>query len=143
EMPVPRGDHCFYVPRIMNMQPGPEMFRYVQAAGLANEELPFETLDLLHQVIRRDQLINYFEEESQDLDKVLNIFIRVNSGGTVLSYSDLLLSIATAQWKELDARTAVHGLVDELNGIGQGFTFSKDLVLKTGLVLSEIRSIGF
>jgi uncharacterized protein with ParB-like and HNH nuclease domain len=31
------------------------------------------------------------------IDKVLNIFIRVNAGGTELSRSDLLLSIATAQ----------------------------------------------
>ena len=79
----------------------------------------------------------------QVLDKVLNIFIRVNSGGMVLSYSDLLLSIATAQWKELDARDAVHGLVDELNAIRNGFAFSQDLVLKAGLVLADVPGIQF
>jgi hypothetical protein len=46
----------------------------------------------------------FFEEEDQDLDKGLNIFIRVNSGGTVLSYADLLLSIAT-----LSGRVATRG----------------------------------
>ena len=34
-------------------------------------------------------------------------------------------------------------LVDELNGIGVGFTFSKDLVLKAGLMLSDIGRVGF
>jgi hypothetical protein len=74
---------------------------------------------------------------------VLNVFIRVNSGGTVLNHSDLLLSIATSQWKELDAREAVHGLVDELNGIGQGFSFDKDMILKSGLMLNDIPSVAF
>ena len=67
----------------------------------------------------------------------------MNSGGTVLSYSDLLLSIAVAQWQDHDAREEIHGLVDQLNRIGGGFSFSKDLVLKAGLMLSDIGSVGF
>ena len=77
------------------------------------------------------------------MDKVLNIFIRTNSGGTVLSYSDLLLSIAVAQWSNHDAREEIHALVDQLNDTGQGFAFSKDLVLKAGLMLSDIGNVGF
>jgi hypothetical protein len=73
----------------------------------------------------------------------LNIFIRVNSGGTILSYSDLLLSIATAQWKERDAREEITDFVDELNNIGDGFAFDKDFVLKTCLVLSDFTDIAF
>ena len=88
-------------------------------------------------------MISFYEEDSQDLDKVLNIFVRVNSGGEPLSYSDLLLSIATAGWRELDARQAVHDLVDEVNGVGRGFRFSKDLALKTGLVLTDRKSVTF
>lgn len=61
--------------------------------------------------------LHFYQEEVQDIERVLDIFVRVNSGGTVLSYSDLLLSIATAQW-EGDARAAVHGLVDSLNNTG-------------------------
>jgi hypothetical protein len=47
--------------------------------------------------------VNFFLEREADLDKVLQIFIRINSGGTKLSYPDLLLSIATASWKGTDA----------------------------------------
>src|SRR5690554_1372302 len=87
--------------------------------------------------------IAYYEEKEQDLERVLNIFIRMNSGGTILSYSDLLLSIAVAQWDNLDAREEIHALVDEMNVTGDGFSYSKDLVLKAGLMLSDIGSVGF
>jgi len=79
----------------------------------------------------------------EELDRVLRIFIRMNSGGTVLSYSDLLLSIAVAQWSKLDARQEIHGLVDDINRIGAGFNLSKDFVLKAGLMLADIASVGF
>jgi hypothetical protein len=97
----------------------------------------------LYHTIKTNQLIYYYEEEAQDVEKVLNIFIRLNSGGTVLSYSDLLLSIAVAQWKKVDARSEIHSLVDEINRTGTGFALSQDFVLKAGLMLSDIASVGF
>lgn len=119
------------------------LYGYVRQNGLANDPHAFDQLNRLYQVVQTEQLINYFEEEKQDLDKVLNIFIRVNSGGTVLSHADLLMSIATAQWKERDAREAVQSLVQELNGVRFGFQFPKDLVLKASLVLADIPDIRF
>jgi len=135
--------HWFKVSEVLDMAAGPAMFKYIQRAGLADHETAFEVLDRLHAVIHRDLLINFFEEEDQDLDKVLNIFIRVNSGGTVLSYADLLLSIATAQWKARDARQEVYTLVDEMNEVGYGFAFPKDLVLKAALVLADVSDVAF
>jgi len=115
-----------------------------------NQRLPqeqvddaFDILARLHQVVHSEGLVSYYEETSQELDKALQIFLRMNDGGTPLSHSDLLLSIAVAQWNNHDAREEIHDLVDELNRIGIGFTFSKDLVLKAGLMLSEIGSVGF
>lgn len=108
-----------------------------------NDKFANQTLFRLHQLIHNKQIINYFRETEQSLDKVLNIFIRVNSGGTVLSYSDLLLSIATAEWKNLDAREVITNFVDDLDSIGGGFNFNKDFVLKSCLVLSDFRDIAF
>ncbi len=102
-----------------------------------------ETLFKLHSVVFKNPIINYFLEKDEQLDKVLNIFIRVNSGGTPLSYSDLLLSIATAQWSKRDAREEIHSFVDEINNIGDGFSFNKDFVLKNCLVLTDISEIAF
>lgn len=92
-------------------------------------------LTRLKETIFQDLSIVYYEENSSDLDKVLNIFVRVNSGGTKLGYSDLLLSIATAQWDDLDAREEIIKLVNEINATGDGFNINKELVLKTALVL--------
>jgi len=101
------------------------------------------TLYKLYTVIHKDGVIVPYVEKTDDLDKVLNIFIRVNSGGTALSYSDLLLSFATAQWDKLDAREEINNLVDELNKTGREFDISKDLILKACLVLCDIPAIAF
>ncbi len=111
---------------------GKEKFRYAN-----------KTLFKLYEVIQKNKSINFFLEKGESLDKVLNIFIRVNSGGTQLSYSDLLLSIATAQWKEKDAREEITSFVDEINSIGDGFNINKDFVLKNCLVLSGFKDIAF
>lgn len=102
-----------------------------------------DTLHRLYEVVHTAPTVTFYTEKSQDLDRVLRIFIRMNSGGTVLSYSDLLLSIAVAQWSKLDARQEIHALVDGLNKIGSGFNFSKDFVLKAGLMLADTASVGF
>lgn len=96
------------------------------------------TLNQFFNIIHQKGTISYYLENSNELDKVLQIFIRVNSGGTKLSYSDLLLSIATAQWKDTDAREVIHEFVDEINNIGDGFNFNKDIVLKSCLVLNNL-----
>ena len=107
------------------------------------EDFAIETLSKLYSVIYNESVLSYYKVKTNDLDKVLNIFIRVNSGGTVLTYSDLLLSIASAQWKNLDAREEIIEFVEEVNAIGGGFKINKDFVLKTALVLSDFSNIAF
>lgn len=101
------------------------------------------TLSQLHKIIHTSLTLSYYKEKTDDLDKVLNIFIRVNSGGTVLTYSDLLLSIASAQWENHDAREEITEFVDDVNSIGGGFRINKDFVLKTALVLTDFPDIAF
>lgn len=100
------------------------------------------SLGTLHQMMEKD-ILAYYEENSQEIDKVLDIFIRMNSGGTTLTYSDLLLSLATAKWQNLNAREEIYSLVDELNVIGNGFNFNKDNILKAALVLTDKKNIKF
>ena len=135
----------FKVSSILGMESGPAMLNWLMQHGLGQEQLSraYETLDRLHRAVRVDQVVAYYEERSQDIERVLNIFIRCNSGGTPLSYSNLLLSIAVSQWKNLDARREVYGLVDEMNKVRPGLLFNADFVLKAGLMLSDIASVGF
>jgi hypothetical protein len=137
--------HWFKVSDVLKFKDIQTTFEYCVENGLTEnrQKYPSNTLMGLWRVLVEMPLINYFLEEEQDLDKVLNIFIRVNSGGTPLSYSDMLLSIATAAWQERDARQEIYELVDHLNQIGDGFNFDKDFVLKAGLVLTDITAIEF
>lgn len=137
------GSHWYRVPDILELPDGPPLFQYLQQNGLADHAEAFNTLWKLHQTVHHSEVISYYEEDDQDLDKVLHIFIRLNSQGTPLSHSDLLLSIATAQWNDLDARETIYSLVDDLNQEGQGFNVSKDLVLKAGLVMTDASDIRF
>ena len=123
---------------------GPAMTRWLNAR-LPQDQVDeaHEVLFRLYEVVHSEPMIAYYEEKGQELDKALQIFTRMNDGGTPLQHSDLLLSIAVAQWTDHDARQEIHGLVDQLNEIGAGFEFSKDLVLKGGLMLSDIGSVGF
>ena len=127
------------------MNPAPDMLDWISDQGLDTERqrLAFRTLNRLHQAICVEPVVAYYEEKSQDIERVLNIFIRCNRGGTPLSYSNLLLSIAVSQWDTLDARKEVHGLVDEMNNVRPGLLFNADFVLKAGLMLTDIASVGF
>lgn len=131
------------VPDVLTAGPAMGLWSVLAERELGNDTTAMTIASLLAEKIHSEHSVHFFEETDQDIERVLDIFTRVNSGGTVLSYSDLLLSIATAQWKNRDARKEVHGLVDELNATGIGFRFSKDLVLKTGLVLSGVPDVAF
>ncbi|UKJ12435.1 DUF262 domain-containing protein [Helicobacter pylori] len=104
---------------------------YAQEHGLKGDEL--KLLEKLNKAFCTENLISYFEEKEKDLNKVLNIFIRVNSGGVKLSYSDLLMSILTASFSS-DIREKMNELVDALKD--KGFSnMGQDQVLKTCLLL--------
>ncbi|MCQ2626200.1 DUF262 domain-containing HNH endonuclease family protein [Helicobacter pylori] len=104
---------------------------YTREHNLGNEES--ELLETLNKAFHDKQLISFFEETEKNLNKVLNIFIRVNSGGVKLSYSDLLMSILTASFSS-DIRERMNELVDALKD--KGFSnVGQDQVLKTCLLL--------
>lgn len=94
-------------------------------------------IEELHSRIFTERLINFYEERSDDYDKVVEVFIRANTGGKKLEYSDILLSTATAKWKSLNAREEINEFTDEINSIGAGYNFGKDFVLKGSLYLTD------
>ncbi len=107
------------------------VINYAREQELDGEESAL--LEKLKNAFCTEKLISYFEEKEKDLDKVLNIFIRVNSGGVKLSYSDLLMSILTASFSS-DIREKMNALVDALKI--KGFSnMGQDQVLKTCLLL--------
>ena len=147
-----QNTYWFEVGKILDMQEDGDVSIFVSDNISYSEEFHYtreqsrfaiNALSKLYNVINKAGMISYYRERTVDLDKVLNIFIRVNSGGTKLSYSDLLLSIASAQWETHDAREEITDFVDDVNAIGDGFRINKDFVLKTALVLSDFSNIAF
>ena len=126
----------FEVGKILDFDDNSKVYQYLYSNNLFNNNYATKTLSKLYEVIHLKPLINYYLHEEQDPDKILDIFIRTNSGGTPLSFSDLLMSIASANWKKIDARKEIDKLIIEINSIGKpGFLVDKDFILKSCLVL--------
>ncbi len=121
----------FKVGDILELESG--VLNYANEHGLNDDALGLGLLEKLKDAFHHKQLISFFEEKEKNLNKVLNIFIRVNSGGVELSYSDLLMSILTASFSS-DIREKMNELVDNLKY--RGFpNKGQDQVLKTCLLL--------
>lgn len=96
-------------------------------------------LKKLYHAVWVDESIAYFTETSRSLERVLDIFVRANEGGTKLSKSDLLLSTITTTWGDLNAREEIYRYVEYLNsGLARNNNFDKDWVMKACLVLSDL-----
>ena len=92
--------------------------------------------------INNENALSAYTEQEQNIEKVLSIFIRMNSGGTPLSYSDLLLSFTVTQWTKLNAREEINELLETIRE-DSGFKFEKDLILRAGLMLGEVGNLSF
>lgn len=117
---------------------------WIAEQGLAGhqQETARDALTRLYQAICVEKPIYHYAETHQDIEHVLAVFLRRNQGGTRLEYSDMLRGIAVSQWKELDARQEVRSLVDGLKGIGARFELPLTFVMRAGLMLSDIPSVG-
>jgi len=92
----------------------------------------------LYESIWVDDAISYHSETDPDHERILEIFVRANSGGTKLSKSDLLLSTLTLHWGSENAREVINEFVDELNNkLTCKNRLNKDFVMKSCLVLLD------
>ena len=96
----------------------------------------------LYKAVHEDEVIAYYTEMDQDYDRVLDIFVRANEGGTKLSKSDLLLSMVTSNWQGMNARDEVFKFVDHLNSeLSRKNDFDKDFIMKSCLVLTDLPAV--
>ncbi|TKJ24595.1 MAG: hypothetical protein CEE42_10210 [Promethearchaeota archaeon Loki_b31] len=139
----PPNIYWFEVSKILTFRDHFDISTFLRDEKIIDSQYADECLTKLFSIILSEKLITYYLVVAQDLNKILNIFIRINSGGTQLSNSDLLLSTSTAKWKNLDARKEITEFVDEINSIGDGFLFNKDFILKSCLVLIDLTNIAY
>lgn len=111
---------------------------YLEKNDLVGNAFAGDALSQLYDVIRSQRIIHYFNETSQQIDHVLDVFIRTNSGGTKLDFSDLLMSIAVAHW-DGDFRKEIDELTKQIHQSSEmGFYMERDWVLKTCLMLCDV-----
>ena len=73
----------FRVGDVLKMDGGPAMVRWLN--GRLDQRFvdrAYKTLDRFHSVVRKEHVVAYYEERRQILDDVVQIFIRMNDGGT-------------------------------------------------------------
>ncbi len=132
---TPENDQKYFWFKVGDILELKSVWNYADKHGLKHDKSDNELglLEKLKDAFHIKQLISFFEETEKNLNKVLNIFIRVNSGGVKLSHSDLLMSILTASFSS-DIREKMNEPVDTLKE--KGFpNVGQDQVLKTCLLL--------
>lgn len=103
-----------------------------------SDEVLYETIlnniaRLYSVICKSDDVFSYFEVVTDDMDEVLDIFVRTNSGGTVLSKSDLLFSTIVSSWQE--ARDEFDELVKKVSN--EGFRVDSDFIVRVCLMLLD------
>jgi len=125
-------EEWFEVGNILGLQGTFNLNRYIKENGWEDNEFVNETLSKLHDMIHVNPIINYYLEDDPDYNKALNIFIRINSGGEKLDYSDLIMSTLIASWA--DAREEINNVIEEIWD-SYGFEINKDLILRAYLLI--------
>jgi uncharacterized protein with ParB-like and HNH nuclease domain len=122
----------FEVGNILGLQGTYKLNSYFKEKGWEKNEFINETLSKLHDIVHVTPIINYYLEDDPDYNKALNIFIRINSGGEKLDYSDLVMSTLIASWP--DARIEIKNVIDEIWD-SYGFETNKELILRAYLLI--------
>jgi hypothetical protein len=119
--------------------------RIEQVPEFVSEQFSSDTDDVKKIVLRNlskfirvfniDEKIHILDvEEDLPYEDVLEVFVRVNSGGVVLTKSDLVFSTVVLNIPDME-REFIE-IVDELNGGGE-YEFDLDFIIKTSFVLFD------
>lgn len=102
---------------------------------LDQKKIARRNLKCLYRVIWEHRTISACIVKQPSYDKVLDIFVRANDGGTKLSKSDLLMSLVTLNWRNHDARDELVGFLNEINDdLTTKNNFDRDFLLRSALL---------
>lgn len=103
-------------------------------------------LQTLQRALSDKYNINFYLAKEKNLSEVVEVFVRVNSGGEKLSASDLMLSVAAGEQGDVDIHVLIQSAVDSINSTPQnvddGFKVDKDLLLRGGLMFTGASSLS-
>lgn len=127
----------FKVPKLLSYSKTYELRNSIDKSNLTEEQKNIVDINIeqLFNAVNVDDAINWFEIDEATKEDITEIFVRINSSGVKLEYSDILLSTATSRWSKFNAREEFETFTDRINKNGT-FEFSKDFVLKGALYLT-------
>ena len=131
-----KGNLWYRVKDVVQYAKGEDMIPMLIEKGWSTNNIVYRNIFTLFDRIKKDRLINYFEVDSDSIDDVLDIFVRVNSGGTVLSKTDLLFSTIVSYWDK--GRDEIDNLLSLINNIGEHYSFSNDLIMRACLYVMDM-----
>ena len=103
-------------------------------------------LNKLISALREKPNVNYYSAKDKSLPEVVEIFVRVNSGGQKLSASDLMLSVAAGTQGDVDIHIKMQEAIEYINGsvrdLNNGFKVDKELILAAGLLFTGVSSLS-
>lgn len=104
------------------------------------EDFASDAIERLENVFKRTKLTGFVIKDCEDLDSVLDIFVRTNSGGKPLTKGDLLSSSLTTSWashKNANAREFIDEQVIGRVEKETGFEITNDWVFKSFVFLND------
>ena len=105
-----------------------------------------KALQTLYKGLRIVQNVNYYLAKNKSLPDVVDIFVRVNSGGQKLDSSDLMLSVAAGEQGDVDIHVRIQEAVEEINNVPKnvenGFKVDKEMLLTAGLLFTGAESLS-
>lgn len=150
EAEIESGQHEWMrVSDILDLKAMSQILPYAAEKGIGNNAEAMKRLGRLYEIVHVHGTLSPFIEPDQSIDRVMNIFIRVNALGEPLSFADLLLSQATAAWttdqggEPVDAREEIRSFNEHLNRPDRRFDFKRDQIMKACLVLTDAGSVRF
>ncbi|MFD6095266.1 DUF262 domain-containing protein [Nocardiopsis flavescens] len=123
------------VTELFQQGPVPYLIRFGDSPEKAN--LYLTRLNRLNQILDKDFPQEEITGAGRTIDEVVDIFNRVNSGGTKLSKGDLALAELCARWPE--ARSRMREALDRWGGAGYSFTL--DWLLRNATAVSTGRAL--
>lgn len=93
-----------------------------------------KVLDDLFYKVYSDTVISFFELEQKSLTDIVDIFIRVNNGGTNLTKTEMLMSVVSSVWR--DGRSKIDKFLKIINNNGQ-FDFDVDFIMRASLFIMD------
>lgn len=112
-----------------------ELREYLEVGQIPNNASDWKyVLNLLRERLNNDSILSYYEIENTNIEDVLEIFKRINNGGTKLSPSNLLFSTVITSWES--GRDEMDTFISQVNREGI-ICIKEDFLIRTCMYLMD------